>query len=53
MNDIVKDQGMNYVSEAVKSADIKICLEQWPCAVTVLGLCATYAFVSWLNRPVV
>ena len=52
MNDIVKNEETNFMAEAVKVADIKITLEQWPCAVAVLGVCVTYAFVSWINRPV-
>ena len=52
MNNIIKNEGTNLVNEAVKNADIKITLEQWPCAVAVLGLCVTYAFVSWINRPI-
>lgn len=51
MNNIIKTEGSNYLSEVIKSADIKITIEQWPCAVAVLGICATYAFVSWVNRP--
>ena len=52
MNDLIKRVGSMCVAEAIKNADIKITLEQWPCAVAVLGICATYAFVSWVNRPV-
>lgn len=51
MNDMIKREGTTCVAETVKNADIKITLEQWPCAVAVLGICATYAFVSWVNRP--
>lgn len=52
MSDIIKKEGANLLSETVKTADIQITLEQWPCAVAVLGVCVTYAFVSWINRPV-
>lgn len=52
MNDLIKREGTTCVTEAIKNAYIKITLEQWPCAVAVLGICATYAFVSWVNRPV-
>ena len=52
MNDLVRKEETNIWSEAVKTADIKITLEQWPCAVAVLGICATYAFVYWINRPI-
>lgn len=52
MNDLIKREGTTCVTEVIKNADIKITLEQWPCAVAVLGICATYAFVSWVNRPV-
>ena len=52
MNDMIKREGTICVSEAVKNADIKITLEQWPCAVAILGICATYAFVSWVNRRI-
>lgn len=52
MNNIVKKEGINLLPEVLKSADTKFTLEQWPCTVAILGICATYAFVSWLNRPV-
>lgn len=52
MNDMLKREGAAYAAETAKNADIKITLEQWPCAIAVLGICATYAFVSWVNRPV-
>lgn len=26
-------------------------LARWPCTVAVLGICATYAFASCVNRP--
>lgn len=50
MNNSINEKGMDYISEAIKSIDIKITLEQWPCAVAILGGCATYAFVSWINK---
>ena len=50
MNDLIKRESATCVTEALKNADIKITLEQQPCAVTVLGICATYAFVSWVNK---
>ena len=52
MNDLIKRERTTCVTEASKIADIKTTLEQWPCAVAVLGICATYALVSWANRPV-
>lgn len=51
MNDMIKREGAEYIADAIKTADIKISLEQWPCAVAVLGVCATCAFVAWINKP--
>lgn len=50
MNEIMRNECCQVASEAVRSADIKITLEQWPCAVAILGVCMTYAFVVWLNH---
>lgn len=50
MNDVMKSEAITFWSDAAKSADIKITLEQWPCTIAVLGVCATYAFVSWINK---
>lgn len=50
MNEIIKNQCANLVKDATKSFQIK--LEQWPCTMAVLGICATWAFVSWINSPV-
>lgn len=33
MNEIMRNECCQVASEAVRSADIKITLEQWPCAV--------------------
>ncbi len=51
MNDVLRNECCNVAAKAVESADIKITLEPWPCVVAVLGICATYAYVSWLNHP--
>ena len=52
MNNIIKTEGTACLSNIINSADIKITLEQWPCTVAVLGICATYAFITWANRPI-
>lgn len=49
MNEVMRNECCNAVTNAIESADIKITLEPWPCAVAILGVCATYAFVSWLK----
>lgn len=50
MNDMIKGEDSNIMREVIKSANIKITLEQWPCAVAILGIGATYAFVTWLEN---
>ncbi len=34
-----------------KLSNVNITLEAWPCTVAVLGVCATVAFIAWLNSP--
>ena len=46
----MRNECCNVVTEAVKSADIKITLEQWPCAVAIASVCITCAFVAWLKQ---
>ena len=49
MNEMIKKDCTTAVTEAVKNANVNITLEDWTCAVTVLGICATLAFVEWLQ----
>jgi len=49
MNEMIKRDCTTAVTEAVKNANVNINLENWPCAVAVLGVCATVAFVEWLQ----
>lgn len=49
MKEVVKEEGNNIITELVKSADVKITLEQWPCTVAILGICMTCSFIAWIN----
>ena len=49
MNEMIKKDCTTAVTEAVKNANVNITLEDWPCAVAVLGICETLAFVEWLQ----
>lgn len=50
MNDIINNEGKDYVLDNLRSIDIKLKLEQWPLVVAILGVCVTYSFVSWVNK---
>lgn len=50
MKELMKENSRDITQDIVKSDNIKITLEQWPCTVAILGICATYAFVSWINQ---
>ncbi len=49
MNDIMKQNCFNLGTEALKNADIKFSLEGWPCTVSVLGICTTVSFITWIK----
>lgn len=50
MDEMIRKDCAAAVSEAVvKNANVNITLEDWPCAVAVLGICATVAFLAWLD----
>ena len=51
MNEVMRNEGSGIITEVIKSADIKITLEQWPCTVAILGVCVTCAFIAWVNKP--
>lgn len=51
MDEMIRKDCVTAVSEAVKNANVNITLEAWPCTVAVLGVCATVAFIAWLNSP--
>ncbi len=51
MDEMIRKDCVTAVSEAVKHANVNITLEAWPCTVAVLGVCATVAFIAWLNSP--
>ena len=49
MNSIEEIRNHSIAAEVLKNADVKIRLEQWPCAVALLGVSAAWAFVNWVN----
>lgn len=49
MDEMIKENCATAIIEAVKNANVDISLKDWPCAVAVLGVCATVAFMEWLQ----
>ena len=49
MSEIIKKDCITTVSDVVRNSNVNIRLEEWPCAVAILGVCATIAFVEWLK----
>lgn len=50
MNNIITHEEIRCIAEALKGVDIKIRLEQWPCTVAILGVCATLVAMAWINN---
>lgn len=38
------------VNQIAGRMDVSVRLEQWPCAVAIIGVCAAYVFLAWINQ---
>lgn len=49
MDEVIERDSAENISDAIRDVNVNISLEGWPCAVAVVGVCATVVFTGWLK----